>query len=122
MTAESLAQGIRERDDHQRQRGYGQNGVRNQKCEVHRPDPALASEADDARVHVKINVKAQKKDRAGERAQHGSAVPTNFSVANERQANKQKESTNSVQGCVDRWKGRERNNCHVRATLREGAV
>ena len=101
MAAESLAQGVSQSDDHKRQCGYSENGVRNEKREVHRPNPALTSEADDTGVHVKINVEAEKKDRTSESAQHGRPVPADFPVANERESHEQKESTNRIQGRVN---------------------
>ena len=122
MAAESLAQGVSQRDDHKRQRGYGENGMRNQKREVHRPDPALPPEANDPRVHVKINVEAEEKDRARERAQHGRPVPADFPVANECKSHEQKKSANRIQGSVNCRKRRKRNNCHVWAILVLGAV
>jgi hypothetical protein len=101
MAAEPFAQGIRERDDHERQRGYRENGVRHQKRKIYRPDPALSPETDNTRVHVKINVEAKERDRAEKRAQHGRPVPADFSVANERQSNKEKKRTNPVERGVD---------------------
>lgn len=70
MAAESFAQRVGERDDHERQRGYRQNGVRNQKRKIYRSDPALSPETNNACVHVKINVEAEERDRAEKRAQH----------------------------------------------------
>ncbi len=105
MAAEPFAQGVGERDDHERQRGYRENGVRNQKRKIYRPNPALSPETNNARVHVKINVEAEERDRAEKRAQHGRPVPANFPVANERQSNEKKKRTNPVERGVD---GRKR--------------
>ncbi len=75
--------------------------MRNEQGKVHRPDPALASEANEARVHVEVKVKAKERNRADERAQHRGAVPADFSVANEGKADEQKESANRVQRGVN---------------------
>lgn len=101
MAAESFAQCVGERDDHERQRGYRENGVRNQKRKIYRADPALSPETNNTCVDVKINVEAEERDRAEKRAQHGRPVPADFSVANKSQSNKEKKSTNSVERGVD---------------------
>ena len=96
MAAKSFAQCVSQRDDRKRQRAYRQNGVRSEQNEVYRTYPPLSPEADDARVHVKINVEAEKYDGTEKSAQHASPVPPNFSLANEGQTAKQKHGADSI--------------------------
>lgn len=101
MAAESFAQRVGQSDDYKGQRSYSENGVRNEQGKIHRPNPALSPEADDTGVHVKINIEAEEKYRASESTQHGRPVPADFPVANERESDEQKESTNRIQRGVD---------------------
>jgi len=101
MAAKSFAQCVSQRDDRKRQRAYRQNGVRSEQNEVYGTYPPLSAEADDSRVQVKINIEAQKYDGTEKSAQHTSAVPANFSIANEGQAAKQEHGADPIKSCVN---------------------
>jgi len=101
MAAEPFAQCVSQRDDRKRQRANRQKGVRSEQNKVYGTYPPLSPEANDSRVRVKINVEAEKYDGTEKSAQHTSAVPANFPIANEGQAAKQKHGADSVKSCVN---------------------
>src|ERR1700690_1855192 len=112
MAAKPFAQCISQRDDRKRQRANRQNGMRGEQNKIYRTNPALASEANDSCVKVKIKVEAEKYDGTKKSAYHTSAVPANFSIANEGQAANQKHGADPVKSRVNGGKGREWNDCH----------
>jgi hypothetical protein len=73
-------------------------------------------------VKVKIKVEAEKYDGTEESAQHTSAVPANFSIANEGQTANQKHGTDPIESRVNGGKRREWNNGHRCADLRRNGA
>src|ERR1700751_5316608 len=112
VAAKFLTQPIAQRNHRERHNCDGENRMRNEQREVHRPDPSLAPKADKPGVKMKIEVAAEKNDRARERAQHANLMLQDPAAANEYVTNKQENCRRPIQTGVESRKLSERNQSH----------
>ena len=101
VAAEAFAEGVGKSDDGEWQSGDGEDSVRRENREIHRANPALAAEANDPDVKMKIQVEGEKRDGAEERGDHGNFVVEDFTGADECETDQQEKSADAIKDCVE---------------------